>query len=784
MDKVSYSETERMQIRGIVLLASEIIAPYWPMRTFVHHNPLHGLEHLHFEEAIQCGKQFLGGNGYPPCLSKRSVEGEAPLALPMEGATQAPLIDKINSEMIKWCAAFLDEGHAPWPMPNREKGFYGAWKFLAGLEISSCGISDSQKKIARLPVHPEDAVLESLAILDISPADWREYLSYQLAALPGWAGFIKWRADQDDYEWQKAYPADLVQYLAVRLFYVAQITDVGADLCVYPVTEGEGVHTGAPLHQEHGPIRLKVLEAGYQEQLIKKIIVGATHASPLTRLNAQAVFCIDIRSEPFRRHLEATGNYETFGFAGFFTVFIRYMALGNHHTTDQFPVIMKAKNVVHEVPRPDHAHLLPKHETGKKLLHTAHTLLHDLKENVITPYVMVESLGWFFGLSLIGKIVFPSWYKNAVAWLRLKLVPHIATTLTVDKPEKTGVGFTLQEQVFALETALRMMGMTKNFARLILFCGHGSTSDNNPFESALDCGACGGNAGSPNARVLATIANRPQVREVLAKNGLHIPEDAYFIAGQQNTTTDEVELFDLSDLPPTHQNDLTALNRNLKEAGEKNRQERCARFPEIGSTLTLSRAERETRRRSCDFSQVRPEWGLSGNAAFIIGRGSLTKGINLEGRAFLHSYNYQDDPTGRFLEIILTAPQVVAQWINMEHYFSTVDNEVYGSGSKIYHNVVGRFGIMSGAQSDLRTGLSRQTVMNGEVPYHTPLRLLTLIEAPRERMSEIIPRHRVLQHLYDNEWVHLVALDPQDKTFYRYVPKQGWIKIDLQKENR
>ncbi|MBI3359304.1 MAG: DUF2309 family protein [Nitrospirae bacterium] len=129
----------------------------------------------------------------------------------------------------------------------------------------------------------------------------------------------------------------------------------------------------------------------------------------------------------------------------------------------------------------------------------------------------------------------------------------------------------------------------------------------------------------------------------------------------------------------------------------------------------------------------------------------------------------------KFLEIILTAPQVVAQWINMEHYFSTVDNEVYGSGSKIYHNVVGRFGIMFGAQSDLRIGLSRQAVMNGEMPYHTPMRLLTLVEAPRERISEIIPRHRVLQHLYDNEWVHLIALDPTDKTFYRYVPKQGWV---------
>jgi len=183
------------------------------------------------------------------------------------------------------------------------------------------------------------------------------------------------------------------------------------------------------------------------------------------------------------------------------------------------------------------------------------------------------------------------------------------------------------------------------------------------------------------------------------------------------------------------------------------------------------------RRRSSDWSQVRPEWGLSGNAAFIIGRRDLTRGINLEGRVFLHSYDYRKDATGGLLEIVMTGPQVVGQWINMEHYFSTVDNERYGSGSKIYHNVVGRFGIMSGAQSDLRTGLAWQTVMDGPRPYHEPMRLLVLIEAPRERISRIIKDHRLLQRLYDNEWVRLMALDPEENIFYHYSPKRGWIPL-------
>jgi uncharacterized protein len=184
------------------------------------------------------------------------------------------------------------------------------------------------------------------------------------------------------------------------------------------------------------------------------------------------------------------------------------------------------------------------------------------------------------------------------------------------------------------------------------------------------------------------------------------------------------------------------------------------------------------RERSVDWSQVRPEWGLSGNTSFIIARRELTKGLNFAGRVFLHSYDYREDQTFRLLEVILTGPQVVGQWINMEHYFSTVDNEVYGSGSKVYHNVVGRVGIMSGPWSDLRLGLARQTVMNGETPYHEPVRLLTVVEAPRAGIEKLIGRHELLQHLYHNEWVHLAAIDPEDGALYRYRPSGTWYPID------
>ena len=1056
-------ETRRMELRGVIRLAGEVIAQYWPMRTFVHHNPLHSLEYLPFEETVRRGKQFMGGNGYLPshlyrdylksgriqsshldaalkplvhdkhltigsrtithgdvlraCLAEgictpviEPLDDQLPdpanelidrIAARLEPVLTFPdlrerirtiaegdqaalgrwltlshwcddtlgtqIVQQINDQLIKWCEAYLDEGHATWAMPGREKGLYGAWKALAVHEWSPCGIVDSSKKISRLPEHPEDALLESLNALGI-PAELRQdYLSLQLTALPGWAGFIKWRAEERDYPWQQAYPVGLVKFLAIRLWYARELVQqacreelgiegrydaVTAYLRTQPEEyylrrqrvagclpalyaeevdrlahqKGDGWKTllaryraevvprqeaaarrgaakkllalarsldidkaqlidGAPAdlkqivewidafpESDHGPVWLKAFEAGYHDLLLGQLRTPSKEANRQTpaRPSSQSVYCIDVRSEPFRRHLESTGAHETYGFAGFFAAFIRYRAWGKEHDTEQFPVIMRAKNEVREVPRSFLDHTLSKHASRTRMVHAGHTLLHDLKENVITPYVMVESLGWFYSLPIFGKTLLPLLYRRWTALLRRLFVPSLATTLTVDKlapaetadmlaaeqqatvrhalQERTGVrssritpelvealrqralsgeddpepplaqaateaglssevltsfiaalrqhhginqrassrqkeritrtGFTLEEQTVTVETALRMMGLTERFARLVLFCAHGSTSENNPYESALDCGACGGNEGKPNARVLAMMANNSRVRERLIKTGIEIPSDTHFLAGQMNTTTDEIQLFDLEDVPPTHQEDLSLLQQDLKKAAALTSRERCGRFPDAPQTSEETKAEAHVQRRSIDWSQVRPEWGLSGNTAFVIGRRELTKGLDLEGRVFLHSYDYREDPSNRLLEVLLTAPQVVAQWINMEHYFSAVDNDVYGSGSKIYHNVVGRIGIMSGPWSDLRLGLARQTVMNGDAPYHEPMRLLTVVEAPRERIEKLIARHNVLQHFYHNVWVHLVALDPEDGVWYRYLPSGAWSPMD------
>jgi len=328
--------------------------------------------------------------------------------------------------------------------------------------------------------------------------------------------------------------------------------------------------------------------------------------------------------------------------------------------------------------------------------------------------------------------------------------------------ERVGrIGFSLDEQTRFVAQALQSIGLTEDFSRFILLIGHGSSSENNPYESALDCGACGGSHGLVSARVLAQMANKPEVRHRLRANGIDIPDDAWFVPALHNTTTDEIRLHDLALLPPSHLMYLDRLRSGLNSASRLCAQERLPTLEPRPRVLDPAAAARGALRNAMDWSQVRPEWGLSRNAYFVIGRRSLTQSKALDGRAFLHSYDYRVDPKRRLLENILTGPLVVGQWINMEHYFSTVDNVRFGSGSKVYHNVAGRFGVMTGNLSDLRTGLPAQTVLDGGAPYHQPMRLITLIEAPFDHALKAVEGVVTVKRLVRNGWIRLLVIDPE-----------------------
>ncbi len=923
------SETDKFkELRKLIERSSEVIAHYWPMTGFVHHNPLHDLISHPFQEAIRISKRFTGGDGYLPnqyyrefvksgritsqqvdaALNTIAGDGEVEVAgqkishfdvlrahllegisAPADETIEAAvdraannaeiraLAERIttkveekdettaigkdmtlvrwcdsalhkqlewtmNREVIKWCEAFLDEGHAVWTMPRREQGFYTAWKSLAAKEWSPCGIVDSRSKIAALPESPEEAILNHLDVLGIPSELWEEYLSLVLTSLYGWASYINWRAHQDfelkSLEWQTHYPIDLVQYLAVRLYYERELVEqtCRAELSIagtfdaivsYVRDRQKGSNAGglktarlasalqlsmlapalgltpAALEQvaseqldqllqwlndfpesEHGPVWLEAYEARYLDDMIGKLRTSATkmkndpEESP--RPDVQGIFCIDVRSEPFRRNLESVGNFETFGYGGFLDTPLRAVAFGHDFITNQNPGIVKPGPTIIEKIRENAQSEEGRFKKGKGFLKTIKKMQHDMKSHVLTPYVKVEALGWLFGFPLFGRTLVPAIYTRLRKRFHDAIVPPVSTRYTIDRDDENNIGFTDEEQETIIESVIRAMGLTTNkVSRLVAFVGHVSSSDNNPYESAIDCGACWGQSAEPNVRLFATMANRPNVRKYAADCGIEIPEDTHFIAALHNTTTDEVTFFDLEDIPDTHKRDLEVFKKGCQEATARSAHERMLRLPGSDDGLSPVDAVKEAQRRSGDWSETRPEWGLSQNAAYIIGSRRLTKDFNLEGRPFLNSHDYRLDFTGAKLERIMNGPLAVGQWINGEHYFTATDPEVYGSGSKIYHNVVGRIAVMSGPQSDLRTGLAWQTVMRGgDENYHEPMRLLVAAEAPRERVKEIIERSDLLTKLFDGEWMHLVVIDPEsDDLLYRYIPKQGFEPI-------
>jgi uncharacterized protein YbcC (UPF0753/DUF2309 family) len=406
-----------------------------------------------------------------------------------------------------------------------------------------------------------------------------------------------------------------------------------------------------------------------------------------------------------------------------------------------------------------------------------------LKGNVVTSYLVIDVTAALMAFVLLGKTLLPRRFAHLVDRLHHWVVPPVKTTLTLDAPNTPApsqppaqpLGFAVEQQIRIVEGQLRVIGLTKGFARLVLFVGHGSTSQNNPHESAHDCGACGGKHGGPNARALAAMANKPEVRFALRERGIDIPGDTYFIGAIHNTASDGMTYFETERIPAPHQQEFSRLVRDLDEARALNAKERCRLLPLAPKNASPSRALRHMERRSVDFTQVHPEWGHATNASVVIGRRSLTKGLFLDRRTFMQSYDPHQDPEGTILELIMTAVGPVAAGIGLEYYFSRVDNVRYGSGTKVPHNVSGLVGVMDGAGSDLRTGLPFQMVW-----VHEPMRLTFVIDGFPSIITNIIQRHRPLQKLFDNRWVHLIVLDIHTGQFVRYEPQGQWVSVSME----
>jgi uncharacterized protein YbcC (UPF0753/DUF2309 family) len=307
-----------------------------------------------------------------------------------------------------------------------------------------------------------------------------------------------------------------------------------------------------------------------------------------------------------------------------------------------------------------------------------------------------------------------------------------------------------------------------------LLLGHGSESRNNAHASGLNCGACCGQPGDLNARVAAALLNEEGVRAGLAERGIEIPATTFFVAGLHNTTTDDVKLFVEPAVPPTHEVDLARVRGLLVRAGAATRRERA---PRLGlNDLSDAKLHVAMTKRAKNWAEVRPEWGLAGNAALIVAPRERTRHINFEGRAFLHEYRFEDDKDQAILEAIMAGPVVVAHWINFQYYASTVDNRRYGCGDKVLHNVVGgHLGVLEGNGGDLRIGLSFQSLNDGERWVHAPLRLAVFVEASRDAIDAVLEKNPKVKGLVENEWLHLFQIDAAGRTLFA-CKRGAWVE--------
>ena len=811
--------------------AATRIPPLWPLQNFVAVNPFLGFSQNHFLDTCalldRVARQpalmepaFFDSKFRTGAITESDLEAALNLAiehLPVESAinvstltvthlklwlhgtpsdspkkpsihTLADFFDATHgtawnqtfiSEISKHCSAFFDEGQSVWRMPWSSQNLFTAWKEAASIDanLDLLGLKGFRSFVASLPASADIALPRMLSKLSLPNATTGDYLHSLLLSVFGWSAHVQYRVRENGLN---GIPDDsLIQLLAIRLAHDAALATLKSDAgLLVEWTQSLDTATSCAPSEDLGSQYVWQLasELAYQRRLIQGLQKTRPIPVESTRAAVQAVFCIDVRSEVFRRSLEhAAPGIETLGFAGFFGMAIEHIPLGYQHGDAQCPVLLTPKYRIRErltgASTAQETRVISRSLSLRRLRHA----WNAFKTSAVSCFSFVEAVGLGFAAKLIRNTFFTPSHSRPQP---TSTAPHIHTSAcqhgcSHDHSDQTGIP--TADQLTLAHGALRHMGLTSDFARLVLLCGHGSESTNNPYAAGLDCGACGGHSGEANARVAATLLNLPHVREGLRSLGIVIPTDTHFIAGLHNTTTDEVTLFDHDTLPESHHEDLHRLQFWLHSAAKETRSQRAASLG-IRSDLGLTLDSRVTER-AADWSQVRPEWGLAGNAAFIAAPRERTRHLNLGGRVFLHNYHHERDTANATLELILTAPMIVASWINLQYYGSTVNNDLFGSGNKVLHNVVGTLGVCLGNGGDLRTGLPLQSLHDGEKWVHDPLRLSVFIEAPREHLSLALSRHPEVAHLVNNAWIHLFAIEPDDGQIFRCLPDHQWTPV-------
>ncbi len=775
------------------------IAPLWPLDSYVAVNPYWGFADTPFCQVtaelegsvgerlvmdrrwyadllqtgkldmvdIQCAADDLGLSADEEEWRNYLQETpETPMRLPrlpelMDRQGHASISQYVVEQISHFLAAYYDRGQSFWSFPrDPDLGLFGSWRQYTLLDhsLSPMGLKKIRAPLLALSAEPEQARVWAMQTLNIPQGEEEAYLLVLLKSIGGWASwcrYLLWQA-----ELQGAAHQDLRDLLTIRMVWEALLR-LAANPQVVERWQRQlraWSQDDKKIDRENaqrGEVLLRATEIAYRRQVAARIRERPSRKAGATKTQIQAAFCIDVRSEVFRRHLEGVmPSLETIGFAGFFGVLLDYQRQGDLAPRTQSPVLLNPAVHVHEeAPEPVITRRFRRLRRG--------ATWKQFKLSAASCFSFVETAG----LSYVARLL-----ADTLAWHQPSLPPDDAGLSGGERAAlhcALPASLSLDERVKMAEFILTGLGLNQEVAPIVMLVGHGSSTTNNPHRAGLDCGACAGQTGEVNAKAAAQLLNDRQIRTALVEKGWTLDPETCFLPALHDTTTDRVEILGkLSD----YRLDaalFAALQDALKKAANLTRLERMLRLePDLRDSDMVSR---NMAFRGRDWSQVRPEWALAGNAAFIAAPRWRTREMNLAGRAFLHDYDASKDADFSLLNLIMTAPLVVANWINLQYYGSIVDNQRQGCGNKVLHNVVGgTIGVLEGNGGDLRVGLSEQSLRDSSsILQHEPLRLSAFIEAPTEAMDAIIAKNAVLDQLVNNRWLTIIQITPDGQLLER-----------------
>ncbi|MGZ4970892.1 MAG: YbcC family protein [Methylobacter sp.] len=790
-----------------------------PIKDFIHHNTLHAVQHYPFHEGVAIAAKIFGARSYLPLEDYQAlyqqgrINGDAidwaiehsggakqdreklrktlfkqdetghypPVSLANHGIRNAwltklevDLNSLVHPILFRLLGNFLDQGISRWSLPKNGEHFWDCVLRLAQNSLLPLYPLNEPNVRELLSETPDQVIKTCLEHIVGDKLLYEQYLLELLLAHPGWSGMVR-IIEQNPKSLLARRKISLKEMLAVELalelaFLYKKRGSHFSSIAALPHQDGTPLLKDGALKPKI-PLHLRVwheaMEWSLHKELLAALKANVSDSDSKPKTEVQALFCIDDRECSLRRYLEEIDPaIETFGAAGFFGIDFLYQGLDDAYPVAQCPNIIVPKHLIKELgskPKPDS-------KPGKL------TNMHFTAHSMFRGWLYTQTLGLSYSVRMAWNVFRPGSKLPEIRTLsEVESHSHLHLARESDEPTEDGylLGFSFTEMADRVGGLLLNIGLTKNFAPLVVIVAHGSSSVNNPHFAAYDCGACSGKPGAPNARAFAWMANNNLVRAILSERGIDIPDETRFIAALHNTSRDEITYFDPHLLEEHPVPGLQAFQQTMKEALQRNARERCRWFELGPQSHSNEEAHDHVMERATSIFEPRPEYNHSNNLYAIVGRRDLTRGLFMDRRAFLHSYDPATDAQGDIMARILSAVIPVCGGINLEYLFSRIDNSVYGAGTKLPHNVIGLLGVANGVEGDLRTGLPSQMI-----EVHEPARLLLVVEQTCNILDKTVAKLGPLKEWLDNEWVRFVACHPTSRELSLY-SVNGWEAVEL-----